>query len=365
VTAGSLAGPAAATPSRKKAIWGPARVNGVSQFPIYADLGVGIYQMTLKWYQTAASRPQATLDPNDPAYRWDPEIDFAVGEAQRYGIKIALRIEGTPRWANGGREERVPPRDPQDYARFVEAVSRRYPSVKLFMLWGEPIVAGSYLVHRPWSVYRRARKGRSVASQLPRFNARQRSDARGYARLVDAAYGRLKRRDPKNLVIAGNTATKGQVDAFNWAKYMRLPNGKPPRMDMWGHNPFGTRIPNLKQNQIEAGAADFSDLDVFVPWVDRWMKRRGRNRHLRLFISEYTAPTDVPSFEFPYHVSRATQAQWLTAGLRIARRWSRIYTFGWYTLYDPPPRADGQESRDGLIDAQGVRKPAYQAFKNG
>ena len=27
-------------PSRKKAIWGPASVNGRSQFPIYRDLGV-------------------------------------------------------------------------------------------------------------------------------------------------------------------------------------------------------------------------------------------------------------------------------------------------------------------------------------
>jgi len=35
--------------TRKKAIWGPVSVDGRSQFPIYADLGVGIYQSTLRW----------------------------------------------------------------------------------------------------------------------------------------------------------------------------------------------------------------------------------------------------------------------------------------------------------------------------
>ena len=105
---------------------------------------------------------------------------------------------------------------------------------------------------------------------------------------------------------------------------------------MFGHNPFGTRRPDLRKDQILAGTADFSDLDVFVPWIDRWLHRRGRNRRLPIFISEYTAPTDVPSYEFPYYLTRRAQAQWLAAGLRIARRWSRIYTFGWIGLRDPP-----------------------------
>ena len=43
----AFAPPADARYSRKKAIWGPTKVNGVSQFPIYRDLGVGIFQMQL------------------------------------------------------------------------------------------------------------------------------------------------------------------------------------------------------------------------------------------------------------------------------------------------------------------------------
>ncbi len=355
-----------AAQSRKKAIWGPAMVDGKSQFPIYQDLGVGIYQTSINWAGTAASKPADPLDPNDPAYTWSPEVDFVVREAQRYGIAVSLLVQKTPDWANGGRGEIVPPTAPQDYAKFMEAVARRYPTVRLFMVWGEPIRATNYALS-PGRISPNyyVDQPASRSKRLPVLNAAQRRDVRGYAQLVDATYGRLKRLSRKNRVIGGNTTTSGSIDPFNWVRWMRLRNGKPPRMDMFGHNPFGTRGPDLKKQQLLAGTADISDLDVFVPWIDKWLNRAGRNRKLPIFISEYTAPTDVPSYEFPYHVTRKVQAKWLTDGLRIAKRWSRIYTFGWIGLRDAPLDDDGVGSRTGLIDARGVRKPAYFAYRRG
>src|SRR3954451_1307535 len=47
----SMAAQADARQSRKKAIWGPVTLNGKSQFPIYHDLGAGIYEYTLRWPQ--------------------------------------------------------------------------------------------------------------------------------------------------------------------------------------------------------------------------------------------------------------------------------------------------------------------------
>ena len=49
VTLVGLSPTANAAPTRKKAIWGPVQVDGVSQFPIYRDLGVGIFQIRLGW----------------------------------------------------------------------------------------------------------------------------------------------------------------------------------------------------------------------------------------------------------------------------------------------------------------------------
>ena len=64
----ALATPAHATPSRKKAIWGPVTVNGVSQFPIYKDLRAGIYEALLPWNEVATRQPLDARNAADPAY---------------------------------------------------------------------------------------------------------------------------------------------------------------------------------------------------------------------------------------------------------------------------------------------------------
>ena len=342
----------AATPSRKKAIWGPVRVDGASQFPIYRELGVGIYQYQLSWSATAPTRPANPRDPSDPAYRWPEELDFATREAQRYGIRVALMVMRTPKWANGGRPDNVPPERTSDYADFLEAAAKRYGGVRHWLIYGEPLRRVNFFL--------------SDKDTKRGLTPEQRGNVRTYAELLDAAYVRLKRVNRRNLVIGGNTATVGDFfGPFNWIRAMRLKNGRPPRMDMFGHNPFSSRTPDLRKKQLSPDTADFSDLDLPARWLDRYLARGGRNRKLPIFISEYTAPTDVPSFEFPFHVTRELQAKWLTAGLRIVRRSKRIYTFGWIGLRDRSRDDKGRESRTGLIDAENRRKPAFSAYKRG
>ena len=58
----AFAPPADARYSSKKAIWGPTKVNGVSQFPIYRDLGVGIFQMQLSVEPSGADPANATRE---------------------------------------------------------------------------------------------------------------------------------------------------------------------------------------------------------------------------------------------------------------------------------------------------------------
>src|SRR5829696_8340154 len=70
----ALPGTASSAPSRKKAIWGPVTRNGASQFPIYRDLGAGIYLTKLSWAATAPTRPGTPKDPADSAYRWPADL---------------------------------------------------------------------------------------------------------------------------------------------------------------------------------------------------------------------------------------------------------------------------------------------------
>ena len=81
-----------------KLIWGPVALpNGNSAFPIYHQLGVDVFQVDLNWADTAPSRPANPDDPADPAYRWPAQLDQAISEARRYGIKLCLLVQGTPR----------------------------------------------------------------------------------------------------------------------------------------------------------------------------------------------------------------------------------------------------------------------------
>ena len=353
LAAGLGAGTASAVPSVKKGIWGPVTVQGQSQFPIYRDLGVGVYVTQIRWNDVAPTRPANPLDPADPAYRWRADLDQAATEAAQSGIKVAVQLIGTPPWANGGRKWNFVPTRPADFADFAEAASRRYPTIKLWMVWGEP---NRFANFQPMVSETRGRTKLTPAqARAPRY----------YARMLDLTYGALKAVSPSNLVIGGNTHTVGEISPYNWIRYAKLPGGRRPRMDMWGQNPFSARKPDLSKPPNGPGPdvnySDFSDLDTFAFVLDRH-QRDPRGRPLRLFLSEFFLPTNR-NWEFPFHVTRATQASWLTLAYRIARRWSRIYTLGWLGLYDDPLRSDGLQVNRGLIDRSGRRKPSYNAYK--
>ena len=136
---------AGAAQSVKKGIWGPVRVDGVSQFPIYKELGAGVYHTSFSWADVAKTRPANPREPTDPAYQWKSSIDDAVKEAAANGIRVAVMVKGSPPWANGGRKQNWIPKRPADYADFMEAAARRYPSVRYWIAWGEPTRQANFM----------------------------------------------------------------------------------------------------------------------------------------------------------------------------------------------------------------------------
>jgi len=336
-------------------MWGPAYVDGASQFLRYRDLGVGILEEQLSWPGVAQNRPVHARDPNDPVYGWPARLDRTIAEARRSGIRVALLLIGSPGWANGGRPPNWAPTRARDFADFAYAASRRYPSVKLWMIWSEPSRRNR------WEPLTPAPPGR-------RLTRAQASAPRRYARLLDAAYASLKRAQSANRVIGGMTYTTGDISSWQWIANMRLPNGRPPRLDLYGHNPFSFRRPNLRNPPSCCGMADFSDLGRLGRAVDRNLsprRRGGRRRQIPLFLSEFTLPTDVDS-EFNFHVDRQTQASWIRDALRVVRRSRRIQAFGWIHFYDDAPAPNGGlVSHGGLLDYRGTPKPGYYAFRTG
>jgi hypothetical protein len=343
----ALASPAAGARPLVKGFWGETQRFGVSQFPIYKDLGVDVFQTQLQWSAVAPTRPANPRDPGDPAYRWPDDIDYAISEARRYKMRVLLMPIFAPRWANGDKGPAWAPKDPKDLADFVHAASRRYPSVRLWMVWGEPSSADNF---QPMTKQDRPKTTLTKAEAAA---------PRRYARLLDAAYGALKKRSRKNLVVGGNTFTAGDILPVPWVKYMRLPNGRRPRLDIYGHNPFTNRKPDLGNPPTAPGLADFSDLRRFRRTLDRELSPR-----VPLFLSEWAEPTAPGDSEFSWYLSEKQQASWITAGFRVARAVG-AWGLGWIHLHDQRPTPAGYASYSGLVDPDGRRKPGYRAFKEG
>jgi hypothetical protein len=344
VSLGAPAGAGAFT----KAIWGGVTWHGADQFPVYRKLGVGILQLTLRWDQTAPRRPARPTDPADHAYRWPAQISQAIARARRSHMRILLQITSSPAWANGGHPgPGWAPRRPADYAAFATAAARRYPSVHLWMVWGEPVRLGNF---KP---YIEKAPGLVPVPGAP-LTPRQQAAPHFYARLLDAAYGALKGVRRSNLVIGGCTYTTGFDDAQQWIDNLRLPDGRPPRMDMYAHNPFSYQSPAFGVGASPFGEVQFSDLPYLARWIDRNL-RRG----LPLFLSEFTIPT-AKDVEFNFWVDPAVAARWVIAALRLSRQWHRIYALGWVHVYDDPPWSYG-----GLLTASGEPKPTFSAFARG
>jgi len=324
-----------------KAIWGEVYHNGVNQFPIYKQLGVSIYEIAVPWSAVAPQRPRQATNPRDPAYQWPVEVDQAVTQAKRFHMRVLIQLVFTPSWANGGRSREWVPNRVSDFAAFATAAARRYPSVHLWMIWGEPTRAGLFA-----PLY-----GASPGAKL---NRKQRIAPHNYARLLDAAYGALKRVSRRNTVIGGCTYTTGSIDTEQWIENLKLPNGRPPRMDMYSQNPFTFSAPSFSGGPSPDGAVEFQDLPRLAQWIDRYL-RRG----MPLFFSEWTVPTQADE-EFNYYVDPPVAAKWVHNALHLLRHWKRAYGLGWIHVYDSPPSSYG-----GLMTVTGKRKPLFYAFKYG
>ena len=340
---------AAAPQTLKKAVWGVTEHNGQSLFPIYKDLGIGIFQTQVRWDALAPTRPANATDPNDPAYQWGTALDQIIKDAEASGLTVMLQIIGAPGWANGGREFIWPATNPVDYGDFATALSRRYPTVRHWMAWGEPNSARGFgpVVNGPHSNRTKLSKR---AQQAPRL----------YAQLLDAAYQGLKAANPANLVIGGNTyqgAGKPVIRTLQWLRYLRLPNGARPRMDMWGHNPYTDRRPDLKDEPSERGLIDFSDLGRLVKALDKAYK----GQRLKLFLSEWGVPTGFDQ-DLEIRVKKKEAVKWVKSGMRIVRKSkisNRIYTLGWSVPVDTA------RNPQGLLDRSLRPKATYKAFKKG
>ncbi len=290
-----------------KMIWGPFTMpDGASAFPVYHQLGVQVLETQLSWASTAPQRPADPTNPADPSYQWPAALAQAISQAAHYHIQMAVMVRGSPAWSNGGRDPSWAPEDANDYANFVAAASRRYPSVRYWMIWGEPERPGNF-------------------NPMPENSP---VGPQRYALLLDAAYGALKSVNPANIVIGGMTYTIGLDSPSDFIRWMRLPNGQPPRLDYFGHNPYSTRFPKLSEGLYEAKVRDINDIDTLHSELASTYSGRPGGPP-KLWLSEFSIlkrpyRSRVLVLRQPPAASRLGHRRLQARGLRELRRGPRL-----------------------------------------
>ena len=237
---------AAADVTRKKSMWGPAAVDGVSQFPIYAELGVGIWQTSLELGRGRARgarrvRPTRPIPPTPGRRSSTRRSPTPARTASRCRCSSWARRA----WANGGRRAALGADRP---ARLRRLPDRREP----------PLPAGAALddlgradegVELPAAAPRPRTAAARARAARPRT---LRADARSRVRRAQGASSR------RNLVIGGNTFTVGTVSPLRWIQALRLPDGRPPRMDLYGPQPVLRAPPACSRRRRSAAATPTS-----------------------------------------------------------------------------------------------------------
>ena len=134
-------------------------------------------------------------------------------------------------------------------------------------------------------------------------------------------------------------------------------------MDLYGHNPFSSRKPDLSNPPYPNGFMDFSDIGRLNQLVQRHLAKPRKSKPIKLFLSEWTIPTERDS-EFNFWVTPKVQAEWIRAGLRIARKQPYVHTVGWIHVIDNPQIVDGfPATAGGLFFSDGRQKPGFDAFR--
>jgi hypothetical protein len=366
-----------ASAAAEKSIWGPTSFpsgnsncpggGSCSAFPAYAQLGADNFQMQVPWDRAAPTRPANPRDPNDPAYHWPSYADFAVQQAAQYGMGVTILVQGTPPWANGGKSRAWVPDNVQDYADFMFAISKRYPTVHRWMVWGEANYGANF-------------------QPMPEHSP---VGPRAYARLCDAAYVALKAASPANIVIGGDTLNANipvsPAEFIRWARVGKGKKKRPPRLDWWGHNPFEGRFPDIRQPALN-NLLGLSDADTMHKLLKRaylgkkkkkhknkgrsaaQISKKGKGKKKRkrhtppLWYSEWTVLSGHPAhFFLGFYVSDQDQASWLSAAYRLVNGVPYVRGLGWYRLDDEPEGAGS--ANWGLMTYEGQRKPSSSAYQ--
>ncbi|WP_196053558.1 cellulase family glycosylhydrolase [Paracoccus lichenicola] len=297
-----------------------------AEFADYASMGVRWLRTDLYWASVQADGPDS--------YDWR-DMDRIIDLAGVFGIRVLPVVGSTPEWAWQDPERPSPPRDPQDFGRFLKAAVARYAprGIHTWEIWNEPNLEGPFP---------------------------PRPDAAAYAALLKEGSAAIRAADPGATIILGGLAAA-------------------TRTNLWGEPPAIAAVEFLETVYAE-GAGDSFDAVAFHPYTgadlpdlrargNSWGLMAGPLRAVMaehgdeakaIWITEYGAPTN----EANGGVSEARQAELLAASVALARETPWLGPLFWYSYRDRGTDPEDREDWFGLIAGDDRPKPAREVLES-
>lgn len=322
-----------------------ADADPADRIPMVAATGARVSRVDVFWKDVAPERPADPTDPADPAYRFARVDDIVIRLADA-GITPIVAVYNAPAWASGGVTTVSPtmpyntvPPEPQAFADFMQAISRRYsgtvrvrgerlPPVRYWELWNEPNL----------SLFLAPEGGTGAWIDT-------------YADMVRAAHPAVKRGGgDRTRVLVGAAGPRsstgpGAVGALDWLRGLRV---RDVPIDVWSQHIYPSAAPRQETPAVPA----WGTLPILLAELAAW--RPG----LEIAITE----AGYTTAETPYrrtHVTEQQQAEYLRdiAGLPVVRD-PRVLVIVWFNLQDNP------NWPAGLLRVDGSEKPGYAAFRD-
>jgi len=301
-----------------------------------------VIHTTATWPSIAPTKPADAANGDDPAYHLT-DLDDLVFNASLYGLRVMININGTPKWANGGKAPNVMPKNLSDLTAFSRMLAARYDgrtgrgAVSLWSVWNEPNLQ---------------------LFLTPQFVGKKIVGPANYAKLFKAAYAGIKAGNPLAKVAIGETSargrdkplagTSGSIAPGTFARLLAQVKGL--KFDAWAHHPYPT-APNLPPLQkVRFPNVTLSTLPTFEKDLKTWF-----HRAVPIWITEYGHETKPAQ---PHGVTLAQQAAYAKQALAYAKKDPNIQMFIWFVYRD----TSGDPWKSGLISQSGSPKPAFAAF---
>ena len=319
--------------------WSPSRAENLRQASV---AGASVIHTTASWASIAPTKPANAANGDDPAYKL-ADLDELVFQSGIYGLRVMIDINGTPKWANGGKAPNVMPTRLSDLTTFAKMLASRYDgrqghgTVALWSVWNEPNLQ---------------------LFLTPQFVGKTIVGPSNYAKLYKAAYAGIKSANPLAKVAIGETSARGRdkplagvsasIAPGTFAKYLAKVPGL--KFDAWAHHPYPT-APNLPPTQkVRYPNVALLTLPTFEKNLNTYF-----HRSVPVWITEYGHETKPPD---PHGVSYALQAKYAVQALTIARNDPNVQMFIWFVFHD----SAGNPWQSGLYGSRNDQKPAYDPF---